>query len=120
MSENSAWRKAISAQEKEIPALEEILALAVHEQEPIEKTSLGSGNHFIQQLESQQKEMKQINREIGQQQKRLAKDCKNVEAGKYDIHTLCTQDILRERIKSIEKNFIDLKCNFIRYISTLL
>jgi hypothetical protein len=56
--------------------------------------------------------------DIEEQQQRLAKDCELKSL--YDIDAFCTQDILRERIKAIEKTYIDLKCNFMNYLSTLL
>jgi energy-converting hydrogenase A subunit M len=77
-----------------------------------------SNNHFTDQLLQQQKELIELHAAIEQQQSRLIQNC---EAKKeHDIESLCTQDILRDRIKDIEKTYIELKCNFMRYFSTML
>lgn len=120
MNENSSWRKAIAAQTREFPAFKKMLADATGEHKASETENIQAETHFLKQLALQEKKMQQINHAIDLQQKRLALDCENEGENKYDIDTLCTQDILRERIKEIEKNYIDLKCNFMNYLSTLL
>lgn len=120
MNENNGWKKAINEQVSEIPVLEKMLTVAVHDTHPGTQEKLRSENHFNRQLLLQQKEMHKLNLEIDRQQERLEKDCENETENKYDFDTLCTQEILRERIKAIEKNYIDLKCNFMNYLSTLL
>jgi hypothetical protein len=61
--------------------------------------------------------MKKLDEAIEEQKKRLLHDCdlKN----QQDVDAFCTQDILRQRIKAIEKTYIDLKCNFMNYLSTI-
>jgi len=120
MDENSGWRKTIAMQAREIPILEEMLAVTVNDTTLQVSRKQSNEVHFSRQMESQFREMTQLNFAIDQQQKRLARDCENEAEGRYDIDALCTQDILRERIKMTEKGFIELKCNFMNYLSTLL
>lgn len=120
MNENRNWRKTITTQVRELPVLEKMLNQALHEKKDVSSGKLTMEDHFCRQLSVQQQDMKKLSNEIDDQQKRLAKDCENEIESRYDIDALCTQDILRERIKAIEKNYIDLKCNFMNFLSTLL
>jgi len=61
--------------------------------------------------------MQKLENDIAIQQQRLEKDCELKD--QYDVDAFCTQDILRDRIKAIEKTFIELKCNFLKYISAI-
>lgn len=74
--------------------------------------------HFGKQLEMQRKQMVSLNRELEDQQRRLVKDCEMDMVN--DIDAFCTQDILRQRIRDIEKTYVELKCNFMTYLSTVL
>ena len=118
INENASWQSAIKAQEKEIPQLKIMLANVQNADDingPADKT--GTDIFFNSELIMQQKEMKKLDEAIEEQQKRLLQDCdiKN----QQDIEAFCTQDILRQRIKAIEKTYIDLKCNFMNYLSTI-
>jgi len=120
MSENSTWRKAIISQEKEIPTFRRMLATTSEKKRSVDAEGLVANDIFSKELLMQQKEMRQLNHDIDVQQRRLTRDCECEAENKYDIDTLCSQDILRDRIKAIEKHYIDLKCNFMNYIATLL
>ncbi len=111
LSENDGWQQTLSLQEKEFPAMKKMLDEVDAGKETRE------GLHFEKELSQQQNEMRQLNEDLGRQQQRLAKDCEtNV---LFDIEAFLTQDILRERIKAIEKLYIDLKCNFMNYLATV-
>ncbi len=111
MNENEGWQQVLKIQTNEIPTMKQMLTEVIAEEKIIGK------NHFDKQLVEQHKQMKQLNDELDEQQKRLAVDCEtNMQ---YDIDAFCTQDILRERIKAIEKTYIDLKCNFMNYLSII-
>lgn len=118
INENAGWQSAIKAQVKEIPGLK-IMLVAVQNADNItglaDKT--GTDIYFNSELMMQQNEMKKLDEAIEEQQKRLLQDCdlKN----QQDIDAFCTQDILRQRIKAIEKAYIELKCNFMNYLSTI-
>ena len=118
MNENAGWQNAIKAQVKEIPQLKIMLANVQNADNingPADKT--GTDIFFNSELMQQQNEMKKLDEAIEEQQKRLLQDCdlKN----QQDIDAFCNQDILRQRIKAIEKTYIDLKCNFMNYLSTI-
>lgn len=120
LDENRVWRKAIACQAKEIPAFQKMLSTAGDKKKGAETGGMGANDIFSSELLLQQNEMAKLSHAIDEQQKRLLQDCKCEAEHKYDIDTLCGQDILRDRIKAVEKQYIDLKCNFINYISTLL
>jgi hypothetical protein len=115
MLENSNWQKFIGEQGNEIPALEKKLADAISlNKETALKRETG---FFCGELAHQHKQMKKLESDIIIQQQRLAKDCEL--HMQYDVDAFCTQDILRERIKAIEKMYIELKCNFLNYLSAI-
>jgi hypothetical protein len=118
LNENEGWQQVIQMQRNEIPQLEKILTTIIYDEHTAkDKMELGK-LHFGQQLEMQSKEMALLNQELDVQQKRLANDCDtDIE---NDIDAFCTQDILRQRIRDIEKTYLELKCNFMTYLSTVL
>jgi len=120
MNENDTWRKTIASQKKEIPGFRKMLRSTGKKQTLVETGNLAINSIFNRDLLIQQNEMERLKHDIDEQQKRLSADCESETEHKYDIDTLCTQDILRDRIKAVEKSYIDLKCNFMNYISTLL
>ncbi len=111
LDENAGWLKVISTQAEEIPELEKIL----HENEACIENCLAEKDLFRNQLHQQHEEMKQLNNELGEQQSRLEKNA--AEKSLYDIESLCSQDILRDRIREVEQKYIELKCNFMRFMS---
>jgi hypothetical protein len=118
MNENNGWQKTLKAQSSEIPVLEKMLGDAIVHAEMLEEEEIGVDIHFRQQLIKQQEALEQLNDELGMQQKRLADD--SISNSIYDTHALCSQDILRDRIRDVEKNYVELKCNFMKYLSTVL
>lgn len=61
--------------------------------------------------------MRQQGNDIGEEHKGVVKkdDFKN----QYDIDTFYAQDILRDRIKALEKMYTELKCNFQKYVASI-
>ncbi len=117
MHENADWMKIVEEQSVKIPEMKKMLSKIEFPAEPDVK-NIQWKLHFQQQLNLQEKEMQNLNNAIKEQQKRLDADkCIN---DVYDIDTFCSQDILSERIKAVEKMYIDLKCNFTNYLATLL
>jgi hypothetical protein len=115
MLENSNWQKSIGEQESEIPEWEKRLveAIALNAETADKRETI----FFYSELSHQQKEMKKLENDIDIQQQRLAKDCELTT--NYDIDAFCTQDILRERIKAIERTYVELKCNFLNYMASI-
>ena len=120
MNENNIWHKTIASQSKEIPTFRKMLNTAGDKRKLVEAGKLAVSDVFSKELQVQQQEMEQLRHAIDEQQKRLIHDCESEDENKYDIDKLCGQDILRDRIKAVEKRYIDLKCNFMNYIATLL
>jgi hypothetical protein len=115
IQENINWQNTIKSQAGEIPGWEERLVSAL-------KIAGGAGmkredSFFCSELIFQQTQMKKLEDDIEMQQNRLNKDCEI--KNQYDIDAFCTQDILRERIKAIEKTYIELKCNFLNYLASI-
>jgi hypothetical protein len=118
MNENAGWQKTLEAHYNEIPALEKLLGETMLHADGPEEEEIITDVHFRQQLVKLQEDIKSLNNELNMQQLRLADDSKKQVA--YDTHALCSQDILRDRIKEVEKNHIELKCNFMRFISGII
>jgi hypothetical protein len=118
MTENNGWQKTLTEQSNEIPLMEKMLVDAIIKAEMLEEEEIGVDIHFRQQLVKQQEALSQLNNELGIQQQRLSAD--SISNSDYDTHALCSQDILRDRIKEVEKSYVELKCNFMKYLSTVL
>lgn len=116
-SENNGWQKAIQLQVSEIPEMEKMLKEIFVMEEPQNKKKLIGKDLFEAALKQQQEEMKILNKEIDDQQKKLKVN--EVFDMNACIDVFCTQDILRERIKNIEKKYLELKCNLLYYLSNL-
>lgn len=111
LDENAGWLKVITSQSDEIPVLEKILS----EKENAIENKAAEKRYFKSQFQQQQEQMTKLNNELSEQQDRLQKDA-NLRS-LYDIESLCSQDILRDRIKEVEQRYIDLKCSFMRFLS---
>ena len=112
IDENTGWQNILHAQAIEIPLL---LASAVHTQDY--EGEKNQESELCKQLVLQHSKMKKLNEDIEVQQKRLANDCAT--KSEYDMDAFCTQDILRDRIKEIEKAYFELKCNFLNHVATI-
>ena len=61
--------------------------------------------------------MSEIKAELARQQDFLASESKG---NSYPVHTLLSQNALRERIRNAERRFLDLKCNYLNYLANAL
>lgn len=113
INENKGWQKMLELQINEIPDLNKMLSATTTE-------TRGGRSHFSKQLSQQKNEMELLNNEIDKQQKRLFHDLDNENEAAFDIDTFCSEDILRERIRAIEKNYIELKSDFMKYMSSII
>lgn len=111
LAENAGWLKIISAQKDELPELEKMLPGG----RVIETNDSAEKKLFKKELIQQQEAMTQLNQALDVQQQRLEKDTATRHL--YDIDTLCSQDILREKIREIEKKYIELKCSFMKFLA---
>lgn len=114
IKENEAWDDMLTRQGKEIPDLEKMLA-GILEQKKIQGTEFSTTmQHLKQAIKDQGSSVKIIKEDLASQQYFLKKEKKRVGSG-YEINTLVSQNLLRERIRMIEKQFLDLKSNFLNY-----
>ena len=116
LAENASWMKMLVTQKDEIPELKKLLpGNKIAEQNS--RTDIEK-DLFRKELTLQQEEMTQLNTALDQQQERLRTD--TAKKYLYDIDSLCSQDILRDRIKEIEKKYIELKCSFMKFLATVI
>lgn len=80
--------------------------------------SINEKKYFQQQLDDQQQELHHLKLEMNEQDGRLRDDA--VTCSLYDVNALCSQDILRDRIKEIEKRYIELKHDFMKFLSSII
>lgn len=116
LNENEGWLQTLKLHTSEIPAMKTMLTAIDTSETTVENEKRGK-DLFNSQLAVQQSAMQLLNEEFNQQQERLKKDSET--DIRYDIDAFCTQDILRERIKAIEKMYIDLKCSFMNYVAAM-
>ena len=111
--ENEGWKQTIHLQANEIPKMNEILNSVIRDNELSPRERETGEGHFIVQLVNKHLEMQQLDSEIGRQQERLQRiSTMDKTEVMDDIDAFCTQDILRERIRNIEKSYLEMKCNF--------
>ena len=119
--ENEGWKQTIHLQANEIPKMNEILNSVIRDNELSPRERETGEGHFIVQLVNIHLEMQQLDSEIGRQQERLQRiSTMDKTEVMDDIDAFFTQDILRERIRNIEKSYLEMKCNFMSYLSTIL
>lgn len=113
LDENEGWLKILSSQAGEIPHLENLLS-----QTPTGPDKENAIKHFKSALQNQQQLTSALNAALQLQQQRLEADA--AEKKYYDIKVICSQDILRDQIKEVEKKYVDLKCNFMQFMSGII
>jgi hypothetical protein len=117
MKENEAWDDMITRQSKEIPNLEKMLSSIVDKKTYIAEDILSSIQILKSEMQEQETCMAEVIVDLARQQNFLIRE-KRIEAEGYGVHTLLSQNVLRERIRNVEKKFLDLKCNFLNYVAT--
>ena len=117
MKENDAWDDMITRQKKEIPDLE-IMISAIFESKKFQDDEIASNvKHLKSEMHAQETCMANIKEELAKQQHFLASEKRG---NAYPIHTLLSQNALRERIRNVERQFLDLKCNYLNYLANTL
>ncbi|MFZ9687476.1 MAG: hypothetical protein ACO3AW_05875 [Chitinophagaceae bacterium] len=117
MKENDAWDDMITRQKKEIPDLENMLTSTMKLKKQIDDETASSLNHLKKEMHNQQDFMDEIKHELAKQQRYLANEKKVKD---FPINSLLMQNALRERIRIVEKKFLDLKCNYLNYLASSL
>jgi hypothetical protein len=119
IKENDAWDDMITRQKSEIPTLEKMLSEVVNEKRNIGEETLANVTILKREMITQQEHMGALKEELAKQQLFLVKE-KKEDGDSFAINTVSSQNILRERIRSVERTFIELKCNFLNYMATML
>ncbi|MFN5055610.1 MAG: hypothetical protein ACK5EP_06110 [Bacteroidota bacterium] len=117
MKENDAWDDMITRQKREIPDLENMLSAAMKYKKQTNEETATSFQHLKKEMHNQQDFMDEIKHELAKQQRYLANEKKVKD---FPINSLLMQNALRERIRIVEKNFLDLKCNYLNYLASSL
>ena len=119
IKENDAWDDMITRQKSEIPTLEKMLSEVINEKRNIGEDTLANVTILKREMITQQEHMGVLKEELAKQQLFLVKE-KKEDGDSFAINTVSSQNILRERIRSVERTFIELKCNFLNYMATML
>lgn len=119
IKENDAWDDMITRQKSEIPTLEKMLSEVINEKRNIGEDTLANVSILKREMITQQEHMGALKEELAKQQLFLVKE-KKEDGDLFAINTVSSQNILRERIRSVERTFIELKCNFLNYMVTML
>jgi len=117
MKENDAWDDMITRQKREIPDLENMLSAAMKYKKQMNEETATSFQQLKKEMHNQQDFMDEIKHELAKQQRYLANEKKVKD---FPINSLLMQNALRERIRIVEKNFLDLKCNYLNYLASSL
>lgn len=126
IKENDAWDHMINRQRVELPQLDAMISSIVEER----KGKLRARNacvfeHFKKEMAEQQHFMDEVAEELANQQAKLtAERNRNTRNRKaldepYSIQALDSQNVLRNRIRDIEKKFVELKCDYLNYVVTI-
>jgi hypothetical protein len=119
IKENDAWDDMITRQKSEIPTLEKMLSDVVMERKNIGENALANVHFLKKEMSTQEEHMCALREELAKQQNYLVME-KKADGDEFAINTVSSQNILRERIRSVERTFIELKCNFLNYMATIL
>ena len=119
IKENDAWDDMITRQKSEIPTKKKMLSDVVMERKNIGENALANVRFLKKEMSTQEEHMGALREELAKQQNFLVKE-KKADGDEFAINTVSSQNILRERIRSVERTFIDLKCNFLNYMATIL
>ena len=118
MKENDAWEDMISRQKNELPLLDKMIT-GIMEEMKMKDESKRVFSYLRQEMEVQEKHMDDLEKELEKQQKFLEGQRRRLGDDPYSINTFFSQKILRERIKDVERSFVELKCNYLNYIATI-
>ena len=117
MKENDAWDDMITRQSREIPDLERMLSAIFDSKPNLDEEIVSGVNHLKNQMHEQESSMAEIKKQLAEQQFFLVSESRG---NAYPVHTLLSQNALRERIRNVERRFLDLKCNYLNYLATAI
>lgn len=117
MKENDAWDDMITRQKKEIPDLEKMISSILKGKKHLDEEVVSNVSLLKNEMHAQETCMSNIKDELAKQQHFLASEKRG---NSYPVHTLMSQNALRERIRNAERQFLDLKCNYLNYLANTL
>jgi septal ring factor EnvC (AmiA/AmiB activator) len=118
MKENDAWEDMISRQKNELPTLDTMITNIMADKK-VREDKVSVFAHLRKEMVEQEKNMEKLEVELEKQQKYLHEQRRRKGSDPHSINTLFSQKILRERIKDVERSFVELKCNYLNYIATI-
>ena len=118
LRENDAWEDVITRRGREIPDLERMLEERMADLPTIPAGVRANLECLHGGMERQRAELSALQRALQEQQRFLARG-REAAAGGDGIRSLSRQNLLRERIRSAERSFIELKCDFLNQLSAV-
>jgi hypothetical protein len=119
IKENDAWEDMIRRQKMEMPVLDAMITNIVADKKGIKEDRSKVYQYLHQEMQKAQHSMEELEKELMKQQLYLSSERKRKTNDPYSIDTFNSQNILRSRIKDVEKNFVELKCNYLNYVATI-
>jgi len=119
MKENDAWDDMITRQSREIPTLERRLSEIFPDRKVMGRDTLANVTFLRAEMQSQERQMVELKSDLAAQQSLLANFMRS-NTDPLALQPENSQNILRERIKKVERTFLDLKCNFLNYLATIM
>jgi hypothetical protein len=118
IKENDAWDDMIRRQKVELPILDALVTNIVVDK-GLKEDSNRVFIHLKHEMQEQQRSMEELTMELEKQQLFLSSERRRKNQDPYSIDTFNSQNILRNRIRDVEKNFVELKCNYLNYVATI-
>lgn len=118
IKENDAWDDMIRRQKVELPILDAMVTNIVADKS-LKDDSSRIFRHLKQEMEEQQKSMEDLRKELEKQQLFLSSERRRNTNDPYSIDALNSQTVLRNHIRDVERNFVELKCNYLNYVATI-
>ena len=120
IKENDAWDHMINRQRVELPQLDALISHLVEERkDQLKEERTRIFEHLRKEMAAQQLTMELLSEELAVQQTRLAQERKRHVEDALASKTLDSQNVLRNRIRDVEKRFVELKCNYLNYVATI-
>lgn len=120
MKENDAWDHMIKRQKVELPQLDAMISNIVAEKKWLRDERNRIFEHLRKEVQQQQRTMEEVSAELAlQQEKLIAERKRTYSEDPYALQAVNSQQILRNRIREVEKKFVELKCNYLNYVATI-
>ncbi|HSF44711.1 MAG TPA: hypothetical protein VLA58_01830 [Chitinophagaceae bacterium] len=119
IKENDAWEDMLRRQKMEVPVLDALISNIVADKKGMKEDRTRTYQYLHQEMQKAQRSMDELEKELLKQQQYLSSERKRKTNDPYSIDTFNSQNILRSRIKDVERDFVELKCNYLNYVATI-